>query len=493
MSFRKLTLLLLVLLLAATAVHFTLPGGLLGRGGGASGQEPYACPMEEDAEVRSDKPGRCPKCGMDLVPLSETDHKGVVPGAAKPRPVVVPVGSGATTYYCPMHPTYTSDRSGTCPICNMDLVLLEQADQATASGIEGHAVVRIRPERQQLIGVRFGTATKQKVDKTIRAVGRVEYDERRLSAVSLKVAGWVEDLPVNATGQFVRKGEPLLVLYSPELLEAQWNHLLAAENDAAQGSEAPESARTFAREALQSSKERLLLWDLTEEQVRAIEAKKEPQTRVTFLSKVQGVVTRRNVVKGGAVMPGTDVYEIADLSSVWVHADVYEYEVREVSVGMAAKVTLATRPGESIAGKVAYIYPYLNESTRTVRVRVEVPNPEGLLMPGMYGNVELAVDLGERIVVDEQAIVDTGTRLIVFVDLGEGRFEPREVILGARVSGLALIESGLKEGERIVTSGNFLVDSESRLKSALISGSKKGDENDKGTKKDGEHAGHGGR
>ncbi|MFY9345029.1 MAG: efflux RND transporter periplasmic adaptor subunit [Planctomycetota bacterium] len=471
-----------LLLLAAAAAYFLFPGGLLGLREAAV-NEPYGCPMVEDAEVRSNGPGPCPKCGMELVPLSQTDHKGVASGAAKPAPPIVPAGRG-TIFYCPMHPTYTSDRAGTCPICNMNLVPLDPGDQATASKVPGHAVVKIRPERLQLIGVKFGTATKQKVETTIRAVGRVDYDERRLSAVSLKVAGWIEELPVNATGQLVRKGDPLLVLYSPELLEAQRNFLLAAESVAAPGAAAPESTRTFAQEALQSARDRLLLWDLTAEQIAELAAKKEPQTRVAFRAKVQGIVTKRNVVLGGAVQPGMDLYEIADLSGVWVLADVYEYELHEVSVGQAATVTLATRPGDSLAGKVAYVYPYLNEPTRTVRVRIEVPNPDGLLRPGMYGNVELAVDLGERLVVDEQAVVDTGGRTIVFVALGEGRFEPREVKLGARSSGLAVIDHGLAEGEKIVTSGNFLVDSESRLKSALIEGNKEGGD---------EHAGHGGK
>lgn len=482
--FRTVLLATAVLLLAVAAVHFLVPGGLLGLGKVAI-NEPYGCPMVEDAEVRSDKPGRCPKCGMDLVPLSQTEHKGVVSGATTPKPAVsVALAGSGTTFYCPMHPTYTSDRPGTCAICNMNLVPLDPGDQAIASKIPGHAVVKIHPERLQLIGVKFGTAGKQKVEKTIRAVGRVDYDERRLSAVSLKVAGWIEELPVNATGQLVKKGDPLLVLYSPELLEAQRNFLLAAESVATVGAETPESARAFAQEASKSARDRLLLWDLTAEQIAEIAAKKEPQTRVTFLSKVQGIVTKRNVLLGGAVQPAMELFEIADLSSVWVLADIYEYELRDVSVGQAATVTLATRPGDSFSGNVAYVYPYLNEATRTVRVRVEVPNPEGLLKPGLYGNVELAVDLGERLVVDEQAVVDTGNRSIVFVDLGEGRFEPREVTLGARVKGLAVIANGLVEGEKIVTSGNFLVDSESRLKSALIEGSKKDG---------GEHQGHGGK
>lgn len=494
MSIRKLSLLLVVLILLAAGVLFLLPGGLFRRNEGGATGTIYACPMVEDAEVRSDRPGRCPKCGMDLVPLAETPHAGMVHATAPATtaaaqdhaghgaPVATaPAATGAQTWYCPMHPTYIQDRPGTCPICNMNLVPLQKGDDATASAIEGRAIVRIRPDRQQLIGVRFGTAARKPIAKTIRAVGRVDYDERRLGAVSLKFGGWIEELHVKATGQLVRKGDPLFVIYSPELLEAQRSYLLARESAAAAAAQTQGSAHSFARESLRSARDRLLLWDLTEEQIDRLATKGEPETRVTMLSKVQGVVTSRNIVAGAAVMAASTLYEIADLESVWVYADVYEYELREVRIGQRATVTLETRPGESFTGTVAYVYPYLNEQTRTIRVRLEVPNPDGVLLPGLYGTVALAVDLGERLVVDDGAIVHTGTRTIVFLDRGEGRFEPREVTLGPRVGGLALIDKGLQAGDRVVTSGTFLIDSESRLKSALISGTQTPDAG---------HAGH---
>ncbi len=430
-----------------------LPRGLRPPGA-VQASEPFACPMEEDAEVRSDKPGRCPKCGMNLVPLSQTKHKGKPPSKA-PRP---------GRYYCPMHPTYISDRPGDCPICNMSLVPLKQ-EAAAGSGVPGYATATIQPQQRQLIGVKTAAVGKRALHRTIRAAGRVEYNEKSLAAVSLKVGGWIEELFVKSTGEAVRKGQPLFALYSPDLLEAQRNYLIArASRDEG---------------ILRAARDRLFLWDVSEEQIRAIEEKNEPFVRLPILSKVEGIVTRRNVVQGAYAEAGRDLLEIADLSTVWIHADVYEYEVPEVKVGQPASAHLSAFPGEAVQGKVVYIYPYLNEITRTVRVRLEVPNAEGKLKPGMYAEVAMPVDLGEPLAVPDEAVMDTGARRIAFVDLGEGRFEPREVDLGPRADGFVAVRKGLKEGEKVAVSGNFLIDSESRIKSALL-----------GSNQEGGHEGH---
>ncbi len=506
-----------ILLLAgigATAAHFLVPGGILHYVAGTIAHEPYTCPMAEHAQVRSDQPGKCPLCGMNLVPLSRTEHKGKSPAdppgemgagahaehagqagsaraehaghggaalektAGPPEPkagaqaVEKPAGPGGSpeTYYCPMHPTYQSDRPGDCPICNMSLVPLKGGEAPMASKIPGYSVVTIRPERRQLIGLKTGTVEKKAIAKTIRAVGRVEYNEKKLSAVNLKFGGWIEELKVKATGESVRQGDPLFIIYSPELLEAQRSYLLALEAFNALGSNPARDAKAFAEQSLRSARDRLLLWDLAEEQIRRLEARKEPETRMAVLSRMEGVVIKRNVVQGTYVEPGKDLYEIADLSTVWVHADVYEYEIPEVKTGLKAQVHLSALSNQPLSGEVVYVYPYLNEATRTVRVRLEFSNPEGKLKPGAYGNVAIAVDLGERLVVDDQAILDSGARQIVFMDQGEGRIEPREVKVLARADGLAVIAEGLEAGEKVVTSGNFLVDAESRLKAALLQG-----------------------
>lgn len=370
--------------------------------------------------------------------------------------------AGAQTYFCPMHPSYTSDRPGDCPICNMRLVPLKPGSQPTSSNVEGHAVITIDDGRRQLIGVRSGQVERKAVEKRVRAVGRVEAAETRLSTVNLKVGGWIEELFVRSTGTDVHKGDPLFALYSPELIEAQRYFVLALNGSATSGADV--------QPALRAARERLLLLDQSEEQIRELEATREVPHTTTFLAPSEGVVMRRNVVQGTRVEAGVDLYELADLSEVWVYADVYEYELPLVHAGMKAWIQLASQPGEPLTGTVDFVYPDLEESTRTARVRIALSNAEHRLKPGMYATVFLSADLGEQLVIDDQAVLYTGTRQLVFVDLGEGRFEPREVQTGEHVGGEVVVLDGLSVGERVVVSGNFLVDSESRLKSALTHG-----------------------
>ncbi len=369
-------------------------------------------------------------------------------------------------YHCPMHPTYTSDRSGQCPICGMNLVPIKEGE-ANLSTLKGRASLTVDNERRQLIGLRLGKAQKRPFTKTIRAVGRVEASERLLSTVNLKFAGWVEHLRVSAVGDLVEKGAPLFEIYSPELLEAQRTYRIALEAQRQSKEGKTPDGTSFAEKNLESAKERLLLWDLTESQIRELETSKEPQTRVPILSKTQGVVTKRSIARGGYIQAGADLFEIADLSTVWIKAEVYEYEQSELQLGLTAEIRLASLPGQTLEGRIVYIYPTLNEQTRTVSVRLEVPNLGGRLKPGMYSSVSLPIDLGERVVVPDEAILDSGVRQIVFLDAGEGRLVPQEVVAGPRNDGWVVILSGLLGGEPIVVSGNFLVDAESRLKAAV--------------------------
>ena len=423
----------------------------------------------------ADHPGKSPM-GMDLVAVYEDEAPE---SAGKPAAGAVGAAPAATTWYCPMHPHYTSNRPGECPICNMELVPMKSSEEAGASTVEGHAKIKLDAGRRQMIGVRTGLVERKALQRNIRAVGRVEYDEKRLSSVNLKVGGWVEELFVKSTGEEVHRGDPLFSLYSPDLLEAERNYLLAARA-------APQKATTgsddLAGLTVKSARERLLLLDLSEDQIRELESKQDVPRLTTIAAKSDGVVTKRNVVQGTSVEPGRDLYELADLSTVWLLADVYEYELPIVHVGLEARVQLSSQPSEIYTGNVTFVYPYLNQETRTVRVRIEVPNPERKLKPGMYATAFIAADLGEQLVVDDQAVLETGTRQIVFVDLGDGHLEPREVQVGEHAGGQAVIESGLAEGERVVVSGNFLVDSESRLKAALLKGTQGASS---------EHAGHG--
>lgn len=328
--------------------------------------------------------------------------------------------------------------------------------------------VTIDPRRQQLIGVRTVPVTREAVDQTIRAVGQVRYDETRLADINLKLEGWIRDLYVDYTGQFVRKGQPLFTLYSPELLTTEHEYLLALKTrDQMQQSVIPD-ARQRADELVASARQRLLLWDLPDETIRQLDDTRTADTAVVFRAPVDGFVIDKQVVKGQHLMPGQTLYKVADLSTVWVEADVYETEVTGMRVGAPATVTVNAYPGEHFNGRVIYIYPYLDESTRTNKVRFEFANRSGRLKPGMYADVELSTRGGGMgLTVPLNAVLDSGKEQIVFVAQGSGLFEPRKVKVGRRLSGALQILEGLKEGEQVATGATFFLDSESQLRASL--------------------------
>ena len=327
--------------------------------------------------------------------------------------------------------------------------------------------VQISPERQQLIGVRFGTVEKRALQKVIRTVGRIDYDEKRIGIVSPKISGWIEELYVDFTGQFVRRGAPLLTIYSPELVSTQEEYLLAlkAEQDWAKSpfAEVSKGGNLLA----ESARRRLKLWDISEAQIKALEESREPRKTLTLYSPFTGHVLEKMVNRGQFVDTGMALYKIADLSVVWLIADIYESELPAIRVGQLAAIQMSYYPGETFTGKAIYIYPYMDAQTRTAKVRYEFANPQGKLKPEMFANVEITVRLGDKLAVPEGAVIDTGVRKVVVVDRGSGYFEPREVRLGAKAGDVFEVLDGLKAGERVVTSANFLIDSESKLKEAV--------------------------
>ena len=327
--------------------------------------------------------------------------------------------------------------------------------------------VQISSERQQLIGVKFGTVEMRPLEKVIRTVGRIDYDEKRIVIVSLKVGGWIEDLYIDFTGRFVRKGEPLLTIYSPELVSTQEEYLLALKaKKSLTKSPFPEVAGSGDSLA-ESAKRRLKLWDITDEEIQKLEESGQSKKTLTLYAPFSGFVLEKSAYKGMNVMPGMALYKLADLSVVWLYADIYEYELPFVRLGQDASIQLSYIPGEMFRGKAIYIYPSLNPETRTAKVRFEFPNPHEKLKPEMYANVEIKVHLGQKLAVPEGAIIDTGIRQLAIVDKGSGYFEPREVKVGAKVDNYYEVIKGLKAGERVVTSANFLIDSESKLKEAV--------------------------
>src|SRR5881409_3008666 len=319
---------------------------------------------------------------------------------------------------------------------------------------------------RQLIGVRTAPVSYAPLAQEIRAVGTVEYDERKLTKVNLRVSGWIEQVFVNAIGQSVRAGQPLLTLYSPDLLATQDEYLLAVKAQAQLEGSPVAEARQDAAALVASARERLRLWNLTDEQIAVIERRGKAERVLAVYAPSSGIVLKRQALPGNYVEPGTTLYELADLSTVWINGDIYESEITSVRLNQPAKVTFETYPGETFPGKVAYIYPYLNEATRTVRVRMEFPNPHLKLKPGMYGNVMLHVDAGRRLVVPKEAVLDSGLRQLVFLDLGQGVYQPYPVKLGRRSQEYVEVLEGIKEGDRVVTSANFMLDAESKLASA---------------------------
>jgi Cu(I)/Ag(I) efflux system membrane fusion protein len=327
--------------------------------------------------------------------------------------------------------------------------------------------VQISSERQQLVGVRFGSVQKQLLQKVIRTVGRIDYDEKRIGSVSPKIGGWIEDLYVNFTGKFVRKGDPLLTIYSPELVSTQEEYLLAlqARQDWSKSpfGEVSEGGNLLA----ESARRRLKLWDISDSQVTALETSREPQKTLTLYSPFTGYVLEKMVNQGMYVDAGMSLYKIADLSVVWLIADIYEYELPFLRLGQQAAIQMSYYPGETFTGKAIFIYPYLDPQTRTAKVRFEFANPHGKLKPEMIADVEIMLRLGDKLAVPESAVIDTGVRKVVIVDRGSGYFEPRDVRLGAKAGDVFEILDGLKNGERVVISANFLIDSESKLKEAI--------------------------
>ncbi len=401
--------------------------------------------------------------------------------------VAVPLGAGcskhdsteeaaAETYYCPMHPTYTSKQPGHCPICSMTLVKRTAPNAGDAPGaasssapmaVEGRVAVRIPLERQQLIGVTTDLVREIPLERSVRTVGRVAYDESRVQHVHVKFGGYVEHPYIDFVGAVVKRGDKLFDIYSPELYSTQAEYLLAKRSR--DQTRAGASAETLARAAslVEAARQRLLLWDIQPSEIRRLEQRGEPGRTLAIHSPYDGVVVERKAIHGMQLSPGDTVYAIADLSQVWVLADVYEYELPYVQVGQRARMTLSYLPGRTWEGTVTYVYPTVESKTRTVKVRLEFANPELVLKPDMFADVVMAGDLGNALVVPERAVIMTGLKSVVFVDLGDGRLEPRVVDLGAHLSNGYEVRGGLVEGERVVTSGNFLIDSESRLEAAV--------------------------
>ena len=328
--------------------------------------------------------------------------------------------------------------------------------------------VEIPLEKQQLIGVKTVEVSVKPLHKIIRTVGRIEYDERKLATVNTKFEGWIEKLYVDYTGRYVKKGEPLAEIYSPELLATQ-QEFINLLRWARQGQD-NNLGRMLTKDAeaiIEASKQRLRLWDITDDQIKKIEETGKPIKTLTVYSPVSGYVLKKMALQGMRVMPGEKLFDVADLSTVWVISDIYEYEIPLIKVGQTARISLSYFSGKEFSSMIDYIYPTLSSETRTAKARFSIPNPGLMLKPQMFINVEIRINFGNRLAIPDDVVIDTGIRQIVYVDKGDGYFEPREITLGLKGTGMVEVTEGLKAGEKVASSANFLIDSEAKLKGVV--------------------------
>jgi Cu(I)/Ag(I) efflux system membrane fusion protein/cobalt-zinc-cadmium efflux system membrane fusion protein len=421
----------------------------------------WTCGMHP--QVIQDAPGICPICNMNLTPLKRTTLGDTTSQAPSSEPKE-PAKRKIKYWVAPMDPTYISDKPGKSPM-GMDLVPVYEGEEKSTG-----PVITIDPTTVQNIGVKSKELLRGDLAHTIRTVGILDYNNKAIYWITTKYDGWIQKVYVNYIGEHVTKGQKLFEIYSPDLVSTQEEYLTALDY-AAELSKAPKEFQTRGPETLlDAARKRLDYWDITEEQIKTLEQTRQIKKTLTVVSHVDGYVAEKmdEALEGIYVKPGMNLYKIADLSTVWIHADIYEYDLPWIQVGQEVEIDLPYFPGERFSGKVLYEYPYVSEKTRTMRICVEAPNPGKRLRPGMYANARIKTSpVINALQVPEEAVIHSGERNVVIVDKGGGRFEPRTVILGIHSDGVFQVKSGLHDGERIVTSAQFLIDSESNLREAI--------------------------
>lgn len=470
-----------------SALAVALVGAVLvvGCGGGQTASSArYYCPMHPT--YVSDRPGDCPICNMKLVRddggQQASTHAGHDPQAGHDAHTTPPGGSGKLI--CTMCPEVASDSPGRCPVCGMKLVErkaestdggagVEHASEAPASDTSpsppGMVPLSLGSEAVRLAGVQLATARAERLARTVRTVGNVTADETRVRHVHTKLAGWVERLHVNAVGQPVRAGQPLVDLYSPELVASQEELLRAREAAARFATSSLPEVQRGAADLVEAARRRLGLLDVPAGFLEELERTGQVRRTVTLTAPFGGTVTAKAVVEGHQVEPGTELFTLTDLSRVWVVAEVYEQDAALVAVGQEVELALPYRPIAPLLGRVALIEPALDPASRTLRLRIELPNPDLALRPGMFVDATVLAGEVEGVAVPDSAVLDTGLRRLVFVQAG-GVLEPREVRVAMRDGGTALVASGVAAGEQVVTRAAFLLDSESRLRALFAGG-----------------------
>lgn len=409
---------------------------------------------------RSDHPGKSPM-GMERTPVyaEEAQSESVATG-----------GHEEESYYtCPMHPSVRKDRPGACPVCGMALVKKTVEKNTSSAEKSAHGAVTVSASKQVLANVSTMVVKRMRLQKEIRAVGRIDYAEPNFRHISTRFPGRLEHLYLTYTGQKVRKGDPVADVYSPEAISAQQEFLLSL-NSYSTSTDAQGAASSGAAALLEQSREKLVRWGITETQIAELQRSRKVKELVTIYSPITGTVLKKSVDPQHYAAAGEDIYDVADLSTVWVYADVYEYELKGLKGGQVVEATSEAYPGEVFRGKITFISPTIEPSSRTVSVRAQFPNPNEKLKPEMFVNAKIKIDLPISVAVPVTAVLSTGQRQVVWVKKTDGVFEPRLVTLGERAGNYYQILSGIYEGETVVTSGGYLIDSESQLQTATTSG-----------------------
>lgn len=392
----------------------------------------------------------------------------IIPSGCGKSSVNNPASSTAakTKYSCPMHPSVIDDKPSNCPICGMRLELVNVSSEKTEKG-NGLATITVSPEMRQQIGVTLGIVEKRAVKKTIRTSAIIVPDERKIFRVTTKIGGWVEKLDISFTGQSVGKGDPLLSIYSQELLSSEQEYLSALKAVKDMPKTTSGVVQESARSVLEATKRRLELWDITEEQIARLEQAGQPEKTMTLRSSANGIVLEKMVIAGQKIMPGDSLMVVADLSSVWADADIHESDIEFVKTGIDVEISVPSIPGKVFKGKISFISPVLDPETRTAKARLEIPNQDLILKPGMLADAVISRDLGEKLSVPENAIMRSGLHTTAFRDGGDGKLIPVEVKTGLHAESFYEVLDGLNEGDKVVTSANFLIDSESSRRAAL--------------------------
>jgi len=387
--------------------------------------------------------------------------------AAGPNPAFAQNDNKVDYYTCAMHPSVHAAEPGNCPICGMELIPVMKKSGAPADRGDAPTEFIIPLDRQQLIGVTYATVETKPLQRVVRAAGLVAAENERHWVIVSRVQGYVQQLIVNSPGELVEKGQPLLVIYSPDLLATQRElvDLLRMRDNARQSGAT--AALQNADDLIASAEARLRQWNVTGPQVAELEQTRQPQENLTLDSPFRGIVHHIHIEQGKDISVGTELVDMADLSAVWVWADFYQDEAALLKPGLPVTITTSACPNEKFLGKIAVVDAFLNDERRTIRVRLDIDNPDLKLRPDMYVDAGLQIDAGQGLVIPFSAVLPTGTRNIVFVDKGGGKLEPRFVELGGKFGDFYQVTSGLAEGERVVNSANFLVDAESKVQGAL--------------------------